>query len=190
MPSKKGKKGRRKKKRRKNKKRTNGKAESGQPQQRQQPDGAAAAASAAMMASAESACNTAPPPHENLRFAVGDIILANCNLWRRGRVVECNAVQYHQNSPPDRLPYRLLCGNDLMFAPEDSDYCIRPHNEETILTLDGPAEPSLMEREFPAATVRVVRLQDIWTKHARMCLSAFWCQYTIRLETLTPLNTG
>ena len=94
-----------------------------------------------------------PPPYENLRFSPGDIILAHCEHWKRGKIVECNSVDYFE-SGPCRIVYKYLCGDTIMVALEDTDWAIRPFSEQVLLSLDSVApDPLLMEQQFPAYTV-------------------------------------
>ena len=142
MPSRKGRKGRKKGRK---KKRVNQRPATSQSQQQQQQPYTATAGSA----------GSVPPPHKNLRFAPGDIILARCGYWRRGKIVECNVVQYDADGPPERYAYSFVCDSNCSWsAPEDKDWYIRPFSKEILLTLDGPPPESLLlEQEFPAGMV-------------------------------------
>lgn len=140
MPSRKGKKGRKKKKKRiKNK------------------TPATTAAGAAPAAAAPPP--PVDPPYENLRFAVGDTILANFGYWKRGKITQCNDVVAGENDVPRRVAYKFHCEGMQGFctAAKDNDWYIRAYTKEALLTLPGPADdtvdPSLMEQEYPAAMV-------------------------------------
>ena len=96
-----------------------------------------------------------PSPFENLRFSPGNTVLSHIDgYWKRGKVLECNPVEYDENDTPERMAYKVLCGDHALLAPEDTDFCIRPFSKKVLLTLDGAApDPLLLEQEFPVGTV-------------------------------------
>lgn len=95
-----------------------------------------------------------PPPYSNLRFVPGDIVLAHCNYWKRGKIKRCNVVD-RECTVPRRLAYIVSCeSGGEVGVPEDRDFFVRLFSKEVLLTLAGRApEPLLLEHEFPASMV-------------------------------------
>ena len=107
-------------------------------------------------AASSSSANILPPPFTDVRFKIGDVILANCGTWIQVKVTECNYVAYD----PDKGKYNVAYDfrtpdNRLAYAREDNDTFVRAFSEENILRLDSnPVDSALMKKMFPASKVK------------------------------------
>ena len=92
-----------------------------------------------------------PNPFTNLRFGVGDKILAfHGGKWIEGIIERCHSDDAGNFSA---YKYSSVSTGAYYTAARDTDDCVRVFTEENILQLDSTPDPELMLKEFPKSKV-------------------------------------